>query len=75
MVLSEAIFTEIGDKLKNKQFYIGKNATDHKQRIIYNDNNGKIFYDEDGKGGAPKVLFAIVHKDLDMHASDFVMIA
>ena len=75
IALSQAIFAAIGPTLSKGEFYIGKNAHDHNDHLIYNAKNGKLFYDDDGKGGDHKVLFAVLDKHLDLHASDFMMTA
>lgn len=52
ILLSRTVFPGIGPTgpLKNKYFHIGKSAADANDRIIYNDDSGKFFYDSDGKG-------------------------
>ena len=49
-------------------------ATTADQRILYNANTGKLYYDEDGKGGKEAVLFAQLAKNLDLHASDIFVL-
>ena len=77
ILLSKTVFAGIGPtgQLKNKYFHIGKSAADANDRIIYNDDSGKFFYDSDGKGGANQVLFAKAAHHLALDASDFVVIA
>ncbi len=75
IALSQTIFAAIGPKLSNGEFYLGGRAHDGSDRIVYKESKGKLFYDEDGQGGDPKVLFALLDKHLDLHASDFVMVA
>ena len=77
ILLSKTVFAGIGPTgpLKNKYFHIGKSAADDNDRIIYNDNSGKFFYDSDGKGGAHQVLFAKAAPHLALDASDFVVFA
>ena len=55
-------------------FFIGKKAHDGNDTIIYNAKNGKLFYD-DGQGGHAKVQFALLDKHLDLHNSDFIVVA
>ena len=78
MALSLTIFTGItgtaGSPLSNGQFFLGKSAHDHNDHIMYNEKNGKLFYDDDGQGGDSKVLIARLDKHLDLHASDFVLV-
>jgi Ca2+-binding RTX toxin-like protein len=50
--------------LATKNFYVGNSAHDADDRIIYNDQTGRLFYDADGNtaGGDKPVLFAIIAK-------------
>ena len=50
--------------LKGKFFHIGKNAGDQNDFLIYNEKNGKLYYDPDGKGGDKQVQFATLDKHL-----------
>ncbi len=47
------------------------NATDAQDRIIYEKDTGKLFFDKDGTGGAAKVQFALLDKGLAMTSADF----
>ncbi len=50
----------------------GSNAADNsKPTVIYNPNNGKVFYDYDGQGGMNSKHLAYVSSGLDLHKSDF----
>lgn len=49
-------------------------ATNSLQRIIYDRDDGLIFYDADGIGGAARQLLAGVGKNLAMTNADFVVI-
>ena len=40
---------------------MGTDATDATDRIIYDQTNGRLWYDPDGVGGAGKKLIAIVY--------------
>ena len=73
-LLDDAIFTAIGPKLGKKEFVIAKKAKDGNDHIIYNKKKGKLFYDEDGKGGADKELFAKVDKKMDLDHHDFLIV-
>jgi Ca2+-binding RTX toxin-like protein len=79
IALSLAIFTGItgtaGTALSNGQFHLGKSAHDHNDHIMYNGKNGKLFYDDDGNHSDHKVLIAHLDKHLDLHASDFILVA
>ena len=36
------------------EFFVGSKAHDKSDRIIYNANNGKLFFDHDGKAAIPR---------------------
>ena len=74
ILLDSAIFGSIGAKLGKKEFVVGKKAKDGNDYIIYNKKKGKIFYDEDGKGGAGKELFAKVDKGMKLSHDDFLIV-
>ena len=72
--LDKDIFSKIGKSLSKKQFEIGKEADDRKDRIIYDKKSGDLIYDKNGskKGGA--TLFAELDKKLKLDHKDFDMI-
>ena len=72
--LFSPVFPAIGSSLSRGEFYDGGKAHDKSDRIIYNDHNGKLFYDDDGNGADPKVLFALLEKHLDLSHHDFEVI-
>ncbi|MCP4384228.1 MAG: calcium-binding protein [Hyphomicrobiales bacterium] len=74
IVLDNAIFAAVGNKVGNGEFVIGKKAKDGNDHIIYNDNNGKLFYDANGDSGGGKVLFATLDTGLNLDAQDFLVI-
>lgn len=50
----------------------GAGAADNsKPTVIYNPNNGKLFYDYDGDGGLAAKHLAYIPAGLDLHKSDF----
>lgn len=73
--LSHAIFSSLGKPgyLNGGEFYIGYEAHDASDHIIYNAATGGVFYDPDGRGGAAQVEFALLHKHLALKASDFII--
>ena len=75
IVLLRAAFTKIGAKLNASEFHVGRNAADFSDRIVYNPNNGKLFFDKDGYGGHAKSLFAIVDGHPVVTSHDFLMLA
>lgn len=50
------------------------NAGDASDRIIYEKDTGKLFYDADGTGSAGKVQFALLAKGLALTQADFFII-
>lgn len=72
IVLSNAVFRNIGVKLDAGEFRIGAKANDGNDRILYNRNDGGgLSFDADGKGGKGAVLFAKVGEGLNLSHSDF----
>jgi hypothetical protein len=72
--LEGGVFTDIGNgKLSKAEFHASNsgNAKDASDRIIYDKDTGKLFWDEDGKGGEAKVLFADLAPGLNITHKDF----
>ena len=75
IVLDQVVFGKLKvGELKLKAFHDGGKAHDGNDRILYNENNGTLIYDENGdsKGGAIK--FAVLDKGLDLSEADFLVI-
>jgi Ca2+-binding RTX toxin-like protein len=74
--LENAIFTKVGGKgtLKWDAFYVGSQAVDAEDRIIYDPFKGALYYDKDGAGGAAQVQFAKIDKHLFLTVDDFRII-
>ncbi|MCP4381855.1 MAG: matrixin family metalloprotease [Hyphomicrobiales bacterium] len=74
--LDNADFSGIGGKgtLKAKYFVKASDARDGNDHVIYTKGAGKVFFDEDGKGGAGKVLFAKVDAGTQLDNKDFLVI-
>jgi len=49
------------------------NAADASDRIIYESDTGKLFFDKDGTGSAAKVQFATLDKNLALTHADFIV--
>ena len=49
-------------------------ATDKYDRVIYETDTGKLFYDADGNGKVKAVHFATLTKNLALTADDFFII-
>ena len=71
--LDRDAFTAIGEKtLAADAFHVGKSAADADDRIVYDQDSGKIFYDPDGSGGGAAILFAQVTAGTTLTNADFV---
>ena len=76
--LENAIFTKLtATGILNKDFF--KVTTDGKAKdsndyIVYNKNNGQLFYDADGSGAGASVLFAVVENKANLTNADFTVI-
>ena len=53
---------------------LGSGSVDSNDRILYDSNTGKIFYDADGSGAGARVLFATVAVGTALTATDFYVI-
>ncbi len=76
--LENAIFTEItGTRtLTSAQFYKSTAglAHDGSDRIIYETDTGKLFYDSNGSAAGGSVYFATISKNLALTAADFFIV-
>jgi Ca2+-binding RTX toxin-like protein len=77
ILLSQAIFTQIGTGLDGAEFQLGTAANDAGDRIIYNQATGQLYYDANGNvnGSADQILFATVTAGTALTINDFVMVA
>jgi hypothetical protein len=77
IVLSKGLFKGLGEKgaLKGKLFHAGNKAADVDDRIVYDENSGKLWHDPDGRGGAEAELIARLDEDLALKAGDFLVAA
>ena len=73
--LDHLIFRAIGKTgdLASSAFHIGNKAADASDRIIYNKNDGVLYYDADGTGSVAAVKFAVLDKGLAITAGHFDM--
>jgi serralysin len=71
--LKKTLFAGLGAAVTAGEFHIGSAAADRGDRLIYNSNTGKLFYDADGNkpGGIAAVHFATLKTGLKMTADDF----
>lgn len=76
--LENAIFTALTKLGTLASSAFAKNttgkATDSSDRIIYETDTGKLFYDKDGSGRGGSTLFATVDKNLKLSHDDFLVI-
>jgi Ca2+-binding RTX toxin-like protein len=60
-------------ELSANEFTVGKHAATSHAQMVYNPNNGALFYDPVGHHG-PQELIALLHSHLALTASDFLVI-
>lgn len=74
IVLAKSIFTKLKvGALKKDAFYIGNKAHDRTDKIIYDKDSGKLFYDADGTGSAAQIQIATLDKKLKVTYKDFLI--
>lgn len=75
--LDRRVFGEAGETgaLEARAFVLGTEARDGSDRIIYDDEAGALYYDEDGTGAAEQIQFARLGTGLDLGADHFQIIA
>jgi Ca2+-binding RTX toxin-like protein len=49
-------FKALGGTIEATEFVVGEEALTADQHLIYDDDSGKLYWDEDGVGGAGKIL-------------------
>lgn len=76
IVLENAIFRKVGGAgaLSIDAFFIGAAAGDASDRIIYDNLNGKLYYDSNGSGAGGLMQFALLDPGLTLQATDFLII-
>jgi Ca2+-binding RTX toxin-like protein len=74
--LTKAVFKTIGKTgvLAKAAFWTGTEAHDASDRIIYNANNGKLYYDADGTGAKAAVQIATLNRGLAITEKDFFIV-
>ncbi len=77
LLLSKRVFAALSGlgTLTSAEFHKGTTAHDLDDRIIYDKHTGALYYDPDGNVGVVEVQFAKLDKGLNLHASDFIVIA
>lgn len=77
MQLDKAIFTGLSAGVLSADGFHANTtgmATDSTDRILYETDTGKVFFDADGNGSGASVLFATVDPNLAMTNLDFLVV-
>ncbi len=75
ITLDDAIFKGLAiGALATGAFAKGPYATQADDHIIYDPTTGKLYFDEDGAGGADQVQFALLSANLNLTAADFLLV-
>ncbi len=76
IALDDAIFTAIGTSLTAKEFYASATglAHDGSDRIVYETDTGKLYYDADGNGAGKAILFATLTNHATLTLGDFLIV-
>ena len=74
--LENKIFTALGSAglLKSSAFWTGDAAHDATDRIVYDRNDGILYYDQDGTGAIEQVAFTKIAAGLRMTSADFQIV-
>jgi serralysin len=64
-----------GDTLSEGEFALGTEATTSSQHVLYDQAAGALYYDADGSGASEAVQFAALAGEVELRASDFVLIS
>jgi Ca2+-binding RTX toxin-like protein len=73
-VLDHAVFTAIAaGRLGSGAFHLGVHAGDGSDRIVYDHGTGRLYFDPDGTGARPQVLFAVLDNHATLSSDDFVI--
>ncbi len=75
IVLDDKVFKKLSPgPLAVEEFVVGKKAKDGDDHVIYNQKNGQLLYDQDGKGGHDAVVFAKNEQGSRPRRVDFLVI-
>jgi Ca2+-binding RTX toxin-like protein len=74
--LNNSVFTGLGREgtLRSSAFWTGDEAHDATDRIIYDRNDGVLYYDQDGSGASEQVAVAKLSTGLKMTHLDILVI-
>ena len=76
ILLENSVFSGLVDGALSASAFVANSsglATDSLDRIIYETDTGRLFYDPDGTGSRSQVLFAVVSPGLAISNSDFLV--
>ena len=75
IVLDHSVFATLAPgALAASAFVVDGGAADAGDRLIYDQNNGLLYFDADGTGAGAQMLFARVEPGLVLNASDFMIV-
>jgi Ca2+-binding RTX toxin-like protein len=74
LALAGARFGALGAGVTASEFRLGTSASDSNDHLIYDKQNGKLYYDADGKGGAKAVLFVDLKDGTVLDSGDFLIV-
>ncbi len=77
ILLDDAIFTKLAVGALSKAAFYASNsghAHDKSDRILYEKDTGKLFYDKDGSGSAHAVQFAVLSGHPSIGHADFLIV-
>jgi cysteinyl-tRNA synthetase len=75
ILLDRDIFTALSKgALSSDAFALGSEASDGSDRILYDSETGKLFYDADGTGGGKAIGFAKLATGLSLSDGDFLVV-
>jgi Ca2+-binding RTX toxin-like protein len=75
IALDDAVFGALAlGALSPSAFRTGATAQDADDRILYDPTTGALYFDADGAGGVAAVQFASLGANMNLNASDFVLI-
>jgi Ca2+-binding RTX toxin-like protein len=75
IILSSAVFTTLVKGLLSKDAFVeGKVANDADDRIIFNDDEQSLSYDQDGSGPLAALRFAQFQKSVTINVYDFLVV-
>lgn len=73
--LDDRVFTRLDvGALSAANFRLGAAAADSNDYIIYNKNNGIVYYDADGSGAGAAVQIAVLQNHAALTVADFIII-